>query len=227
MNSQKRQEKESAIIDAAEAVFQAVGFKNAKMDDIAKAAGITKVTLYSYFQSKENLYLSISYRAVNLLTKSFGDIVERNHHKPRLEVVLQIVESFMDFCSQNFLYSEALLDYFEMNRSSDSGKDESKLTEAVIQSNYYKRIQEIQNEPFKILAKEVAKGQNEGSILMKVDSMLYTLHAWTASLGYIKIINSTGTPTIFNIDLSKLKQMNLKLAEQILLGKIELGEGPI
>lgn len=223
MNSQKRQEKEGAIIDAAESVFRSVGFKNAKMDDISKAAGITKVTLYSYFQSKENLYLSITWRAVNLLSKGFKDILDRNVSKPRLEVVLKIVESFMDFCSQNFLYSEALLDYFEMNRSSDSGKDTSKLTEAVIQSSYYKRIQEIQNLPFKILAKEVAQGQEEGSIRMTIDPMLYTLHAWTASLGYIKMINSDGSPTIFNIEFSKLKLMNLKLAEQILLGKIELG----
>ena len=223
MNSQKRQEKEAAIIDAAETVFRSVGFKNAKMDDIAKVASITKVTLYSYFQSKENLYLSITWRAVNLLSKSFNEIVEKNTSKPRLEVVLSLVESFMEFCSQNFLYSEALLDYFEMNRSSDSGKDTSKLTEAVLQSVYYKRIQEIQNLPFKIIAREVTKGKEEGSILMKIDSMLYTLHAWTASLGYIKIVNSTGSPTIFNIDFSKLKMMNLKLAEQILLGKVDLG----
>jgi len=227
MNSQKKQEKEDAIIDAAESVFRSVGFKNAKMDDIAKVAGITKVTLYSYFQSKENLYLSITWRAVNLLTKSFNDIVERNKFKPKLEVVLSLVESFMDFCSHNFLYSEALLDYFEMNRSSDSGKDTSKLTEAVLQSTYYKRIQQIQNLPFKIISSEVSKGQKEGSILMTIDPMLYTLHAWTASLGYIKVINSTGSPTIFNIDFSKLKQMNLKLAEQILLGKIDLGESNV
>ncbi len=222
MNSQKRQEKERAIIDAAESVFRSVGFKNAKMDDIAKVAGITKVTLYSYFQSKENLYLSITWRATNELTKTFSDIVKRNPEKPRLEVILLIVESFMDFCAQNFLYSEALLDYFEMNRSSNSGQDTSRLTEAVLQSNYYKKIQVIQNQPFKILAREVARGQEEGSVKMTIDPMLYTLHAWTASLGYIKVINSNGSPTIFNIDFSKLKLMNLKLAEQILLGDLDL-----
>ena len=192
------------------------------MDDIAKAAGITKVTLYSYFQSKENLFLSITWRAINQLSSGFNLIIDRNLGKPRLEVVLKLVESFMDFCSQNYLYSEALLDYFEMNRSSDSGKDTSKLTEAVLQSSYYRKIQDIQNLPFKILAREVSAGQEEGSIKMKIDPMLYTLHAWTASLGYIKIINSNGSPIIFNIDFSKLKLMNLKLAEQILLGKVEL-----
>jgi len=57
MNDAKRNAKENIIIDAAERVFSVVGFKNAKMENIASEAGITKVTLYSYFQSKENLYL--------------------------------------------------------------------------------------------------------------------------------------------------------------------------
>ena len=222
MNSEKKLEKERGIIDAAEKVFHTVGFKNAKMDDIAEAAGITKVTLYSYFQSKENLYLSITYRALNSMIADFNAVVERSGDKSKLEVVLGIIDAFMDFCSRNYLYSEALLDYFVMNRSSDSGKDTSKLTEAVLQSVYYKKVQEQQNAPFKILARQVAEGQADGSIKMTIDPMLYTFHAWTSSLGYIKIVNSTGSPTIFSFDFSRLRAMNLQLARQILLGQVEL-----
>lgn len=226
MNSEKKQEKESAIIDAAENVFKAVGFKNAKMDDIAEAAGITKVTLYSYFQSKENLYMSITFRALNSMIEDFNTVVAQSHGKPKIEVVLGILEAFMDFCSQNYLYSEALLDYFVMNRSSNSGKDTSKLTEAVLQSVYYQRVQAKQNLPFKILANEVAEGQKEGSIKMTIDPMLYTLHAWTSALGYIKIINSSGSPMIFNFEFSNLRAMNLQVAKQVLSGKLELNTQP-
>ncbi len=223
MNSEKRLEKESAIIDAAEKVFQSVGFKNAKMDDIAEAAGITKVTLYSYFQSKENLYMSITYRALNSMIADFNAIVENPTGRNMVKVVLGILEAFMDFCSQNYLYSEALLDYFVLNRSSDSGKDTSKLTEAVLQSSYFKKVQEKHNIPFKILAKAVAEGQADGSIKMSIDPMLYTLHAWTSSIGYIKIVNSSGSPSIFNFDFTHLRSLNLKLAEQILLGQFDPG----
>jgi len=226
MNSEKKLEKERAIIDAAEKVFEAVGFKNAKMDDIAVAAGITKVTLYSYFQSKENLYMSITYRALNSMISDFNAVVEKTEGQSKLVAVLGILETFMDFCSQNYLYSEALLDYFVMNRSSNSGKDTSKLTEAVLQSNYYKKVQENQNEPFKILAAQVARGQHEGSIKMSMDPMLYTLHAWTSALGYIKIVNSAGSTTIFNFDFADLRSMNLRLAEQILSGKVDLNKEP-
>jgi len=71
MELSKKQIKENRIIDAAAKLIGEVGYRNAKMDDIAKEAGITKVTLYSYFQSKENLYLALIYRAIQALTEAF------------------------------------------------------------------------------------------------------------------------------------------------------------
>ena len=72
MNDAKRSAKENLIVDAAERVFSVVGFKNAKMENIATEAGITKVTLYSYFQSKENLYLALTYRGLQLLNDKYS-----------------------------------------------------------------------------------------------------------------------------------------------------------
>ncbi len=34
------------------------------MEDIALDAGITKVTLYSYFKSKDNLIMAVTYKAL-------------------------------------------------------------------------------------------------------------------------------------------------------------------
>jgi AcrR family transcriptional regulator len=44
------------ILDAALTVFSARGFAAAKLDDVAKAAGVSKGTLYLYFPSKEALF---------------------------------------------------------------------------------------------------------------------------------------------------------------------------
>lgn len=46
------------MLDAAGAAFAARGFHAASMDDIAEAAGISKPMLYSYFGSKEGLYVA-------------------------------------------------------------------------------------------------------------------------------------------------------------------------
>jgi AcrR family transcriptional regulator len=44
------------IIDAALAVFGESGFARAKLDDVARLAGVSKGTLYLYFDSKESLF---------------------------------------------------------------------------------------------------------------------------------------------------------------------------
>ena len=53
-NAKRRQ-----IVDGARSVFLARGFDAASMGDIAKAAGVSKGTLYVYFKSKEELFAAI------------------------------------------------------------------------------------------------------------------------------------------------------------------------
>jgi AcrR family transcriptional regulator len=47
------------ILDAALAVFAEKGFSSARMEDIARHAGITKGTPYLYFKSKEEIFKSL------------------------------------------------------------------------------------------------------------------------------------------------------------------------
>ncbi len=48
-------ERRSQIIEAATAVFAHLGFDKARMDDIAKKSGVSKGTLYLYFESKDDI----------------------------------------------------------------------------------------------------------------------------------------------------------------------------
>ena len=45
------------LLDAALMVFADKGYRNTKLDEIAKAAGVTKGTIYHYFSTKEELLL--------------------------------------------------------------------------------------------------------------------------------------------------------------------------
>src|ERR1700676_4661712 len=54
-NAKRRQ-----IIEGARAVFLAQGFDAASMNDIARKAGVSKGTLYVYFDSKEALFVAIA-----------------------------------------------------------------------------------------------------------------------------------------------------------------------
>ena len=218
MNSSKKAEKESRIIDSAEKVFAIVGFKNARMEDIAKEGGITKVTLYSYFQSKENLYLAVTYKALQMLNESYYRTIDEYKNKPGLDSTIALLKTFMDFCENNFLYSEALLEYFSLVRSTSSGKDEAKLTMATKESIYYMKLQDIHNLPFKLTANEIERGKRDGSIGKDIDPMFQTLHGWTMVIGYVKVMSASGASTapIFHISLEDLKNYNLKLARTLL-----------
>ena len=221
MNDAKRIAKENLIVDAAERVFSVVGFKNAKMENIAAEAGITKVTLYSYFQSKENLYLALTYRSLQLLNDKYYQTIDQYKNSKGIDCVVALIETFMDFCSDNYLYSEALLDYFAMVRSTSSGKDTTKLTEATKESIYYTKLQDIQNLPFKLTVKEIQRGQQDGSIISEIDPMVQTLHGWSTVIGYAKVITASGdhaTP-LFNVSLQDIKLLNLGIARALLGSK--------
>ena len=51
--------KRRQIMDGARTAFLAAGFDGASMNDIARAAGVSKGTLYAYFDSKDELFEAI------------------------------------------------------------------------------------------------------------------------------------------------------------------------
>jgi len=218
MKDTKRNIKEQRIIEATERVFSKVGFVNAKMEDIAADAGITKVTLYSYFKSKENLQLAVTHKALLLLIDKYYSHLSSNKSKSGLDSTIGIFKLFIEFCEQNFLYSEALLNYFALIRSTAQGSNKEKLTEGINESLYFRKIQDIQNLPFKLTVQEIERGKKDGTIRSDIDPMLATLAAWSASIGYIKVVAASGKniKPLFNVDKESLKKLQLKTASDLL-----------
>lgn len=56
----KKGRKHDQVIDGAREVFMREGFEGASVDSIAKAAGVSKATLYSYFTDKKLLFLEVA-----------------------------------------------------------------------------------------------------------------------------------------------------------------------
>ncbi len=56
------EEQRASILDAAEKLFLQDGLENTTMVDIARQAGITKVTLYRYFANRDEIALAIHVR---------------------------------------------------------------------------------------------------------------------------------------------------------------------
>lgn len=55
----RKEERPSEILSAALKVFSAKGFAASKLDEVAKEAGLSKGTLYLYFESKDALFKAV------------------------------------------------------------------------------------------------------------------------------------------------------------------------
>lgn len=220
MKEDKRQLKEEAIIDAAEKVFGNTGYQNSKMEDIAQTAGITKVTLYSYFQSKENLYMAITFRGFQKLLNGYYQVMDRFKNQTGLESTLALLDKFMDFSSANMLYNEALLNYFSIVRPGN----EKQISETMNESIYFKKMQDIHNLLFKLSAKEIIRGKSDSSINNNLDPLFLSLHGWTMIIGYSKVLNASGdqNSTIFHMKISDLKKFVLHTARITLESSVDL-----
>ena len=60
----RKDERAPEILDAALACFSEKGFAACRMDDIARRAGISKGTIYLYFESKEAVFKALARRAI-------------------------------------------------------------------------------------------------------------------------------------------------------------------
>ena len=63
----KSQVKRTAILRGAKAVFLASGFDGANMDEVAARAGVSKMTVYRHFGSKEDLFAGVITELGNMI----------------------------------------------------------------------------------------------------------------------------------------------------------------
>jgi AcrR family transcriptional regulator len=71
--------KRRQILEGARAMFLARGFDAASMADIAKAAGVSKGTLYVYFKDKDELFTAIVHDECALQAQGVFDFDHANH----------------------------------------------------------------------------------------------------------------------------------------------------
>ena len=66
----RKEARPAEIVEAALEVFSEKGFAPAKLDDIARRAGISKATLYLYFETKEEIFRAVARAAVASLVEA-------------------------------------------------------------------------------------------------------------------------------------------------------------
>lgn len=71
--------KREQILDGARAVFMRMGFDAASMNDVTREAGVSKGTIYVYFDSKEELFGALIEREKGRFTEFLRDILAESN----------------------------------------------------------------------------------------------------------------------------------------------------
>lgn len=113
--------KVAQVLKGAQEVFMSEGFEGANVDDIAKTAGVSKATLYSYYPDKRALFAAVAQCACQEQTSlamrfadEDGDFAEQ---------LFKGCRSFMEFMCTDFGVQMFRTVIAEAARFPDFGKD--------------------------------------------------------------------------------------------------------
>jgi len=88
------------VLEGAKQVFLSDGFEGASVDDIARAAGVSKATLYSYFPDKRHLFMEVATSQCEMQAEEAMQTVDMSH-PPRV-VLRQVARQFLGFILSDF-----------------------------------------------------------------------------------------------------------------------------
>lgn len=108
------------VLDGARSVFLADGFEGASVDQIAKVAGVSKATLYSYFPDKRLLFMEVAAGECRRQSQAAVDMINVCGH-PR-EVLEQGARHVLAFLTSTFGQQMFRICVAESERFPDLGR---------------------------------------------------------------------------------------------------------
>jgi AcrR family transcriptional regulator len=124
------EERKSQILDAAMETFSKLGFHKARMSDIAESSGLSKGSLYWYFDSKDAIILNLLDRVFEPELTDFRDLLtDHRSSEERLEIYVNrvaddinkmlkwmpLVYEFIALAFRQKTLKSALSRYFQQN----------------------------------------------------------------------------------------------------------------
>jgi len=119
LKEKERELRQTLIIDAARQVFGKKTDDRVSMIEIAKAAGIAKSSIYTYFKSQEALYAQIACQDARVFIKGLKNRIDKKDKN----VVKTAIEYFLDY----YIGHEAqwrMITHFALHGNADMGSVE-------------------------------------------------------------------------------------------------------
>ncbi len=109
MNGKSQQRKEE-IISAGAVVFDAQGYAEATMEDVARQAGISKGSIYNYFRNKKDLFRQVFADVFAADEEVFSRISDSG--APTLEKISGLVEAWYQRLDEYVRIGRLLLEFW-------------------------------------------------------------------------------------------------------------------
>jgi AcrR family transcriptional regulator len=170
----EKEQRRRTILKAARKIFFEKGLQATAMDEIAETAELSKGTLYLYFKSKEDLYVSLLEEGLAILRRMFEEVAARP--LPADEALRQIGLTYYQFFKQ-------YPDYFKILVFTNARDVHSQLSEEVLQGCEQRSLACLE-----VVARVYSRGVQEGVFRKDLLPIEVAIMLWGNSNGMIGLI---------------------------------------
>ena len=201
----EREHRREEIIDAAQKIFFQKGLIVATMDEIAEAAELSKGTLYLYYKSKEDLYLAVMLRGLDILNDMFTNVLASD--QPTIKIIASLSEAYYQFFAQH-------KNYFRMFHFFENPQFHKQVSEEMLHSCAGQN-----QKVWTIVIELIKRGIDEGVIEANIDPKQAVVILWASSNALMRQMDREDTywKDIMGVDLeASLRQANAMLLEAMM-----------
>jgi TetR/AcrR family transcriptional regulator len=201
----EKEHRKEEILDAAQKVFFEKGLTTATMDEIAEAAELSKGTLYLYYKSKEDMYLAVMMRGMDVLYKIYEPIVASE------DSTLQKLVKFGDTYKEYFHSHRSFFRMFYFLQAPQFHKQVSEeMRQACSVEN--RRMWDL-------LIGLLRRGMEEGAFRSDLNPVEIAIILWSSATALLLRLDSEGETwkERLNIDLEHVLEISNKLLFESIL----------
>lgn len=165
----ERARRRERIVDAAQDVFFSKGPAVATMDDVASRAELSKGTLYLYFGSRDELYLAIGTRALQMLQTRLEE--GSGEAGSGLERLRRLAATHRRFAVEHPDHFQTLVAWMSSGFHADAA------------SPSYAQYQQAARDVLQLALDAIETGKRDGSLRADLDATSLALHFWGGSMG--------------------------------------------
>lgn len=197
------------ILDAAQHVFFEKGLYVATMDDIAERAELSKGTLYLYYKSKEDLYLAVMMRGMEILRDMFTKVAKSGESAAKM--LVNLGDAYFSYFSNHREYFR-MIHFLQTPQFHKQVTDDMKKSCGTLNRHVWDLVDGI-----------LQRGINEGILRKDLNPAEVGIILWSSATALMLRIDSESPiwKEGFHIDLTQ----TLKLSNSLLFDAICTEDG--